>query len=98
MFYSLGCRYNGQFLPNDNDECSYFRCDHGDEPWYDDYGNIKLVPVEMKCAYGSSTNSYHFDPYNPCGEFSYKCRAPGKSIMTSWYGSLYRITESTQIK
>ena len=78
VFCSTGCKHNGQFLPNDYDECSYIRCDYGDEPWYDEYGNIKLVEVKMKCAGGSSTNPYKFDPYNPCGETSDKCGAPGK--------------------
>merc|ERR1712018_807713 len=48
------CSKNGQFLPNNYDECSYIRCDYGDEPWYDEYGNIQFVPVVMKCPYGTS--------------------------------------------
>ena len=85
--FPTGCKYNGEFLPNDYDECSYFRCDFGDEPWYDEYGNIKFVEVPMKCAGGSSTNHYKFDPHNPCGETSDKCGAPGKILMqlTPWY-------------
>ena len=71
-----GCQFNGQFLPNNYDECSYFRCDYGPEPYYDVYGKIKFVEVKMKCPYGTSTNRYRFDPYNPCGEASYKCSAP----------------------
>ena len=85
--FPSGCKYNGEFLPNDYDECSYFRCDFGDEPWYDEYGNIKFVEVPMKCAGGSSTNHYKFDPHNPCGETSDKCGAPGKILvqLTPWY-------------
>merc|ERR1719323_703844 len=48
------CTKNGQFLPNGYDECSYIRCDYGNEPWYDEYGNIQFVPVVMKCPYGTS--------------------------------------------
>ena len=81
MLFSTGCKYNGQFLPNDYDECSYFRCDFGDEPWYDEYGNIQFVEVPMKCAGGSSTNHYKFDPQNPCGETSDKCGAPGRMLI-----------------
>ena len=35
----------------------------------------------MKCAGGSSTNHYKFDPHNPCGETSDKCGAPGKILV-----------------
>merc|ERR1719419_1300434 len=52
------CYKNGQFLPNGYDECSYIRCDYGDEPWYDEHGNIKFVPVVMKCPYGTSIDLY----------------------------------------
>merc|ERR1719210_1430874 len=48
------CTKNGQFLPNGYDQCSYIRCDYGNEPWYDEYGNIQFVPVVMKCPYGTS--------------------------------------------
>ena len=43
----------------------------------------------MKCAGGSSTNHYKFDPYNPCGETSDKCGAPGKMLVQIilWYDS-----------
>ena len=90
IFVITGCKYNGQFLPNDYDECSYFRCDFGDEPWYDEYGNIKFVEVPMKCAGGSSTNHYKFDPQNPCGETSDKCGAPGK-MLYKWHHDIIAV-------
>merc|ERR1711982_219599 len=55
----LECTKNGQFLPNGNNECSYIRCDYGDEPWYDEHGNIKLQKVVMKCPYGTSIDLYN---------------------------------------
>ena len=80
-FFYKACKYNGQFLPHQYDQCSYYRCDFGDEPWYDESGNIKFVAVPMKCAHGTSTNRYEFEPHNPCGETSYDCGHKGNDIM-----------------
>ena len=82
IYFHKGCKYNGQFLPNQNDQCSYYRCDFGDEPWYDESGNIQFVAVPMKCAHGTSTNRYKFEPHNPCGETSYDCGHKGNGMMT----------------
>ena len=87
MFSYKACKYHGQFLPHQYDQCSYYRCDFGDEPWYDEYGNIKFVAVPMKCAHGTSTNRYEFDLHNPCGETSNDCGHKGNGMMTSWYGN-----------
>merc|ERR1719323_2833960 len=57
--YEPECYHNGDFLPNGYDVCSYIRCDYGDEPWYDEHGNIKLQKVVMKCPYGTSIDLYN---------------------------------------
>merc|ERR1711862_984727 len=69
----LECTKNGQFLPNGYDECTYIRCDYGDEPWYDEHGNIKFVPVVQPCAPGTVTDFYHFDYQNPCSIIADHC-------------------------
>merc|ERR1711862_1059543 len=70
-YHKLECKYNGQFLPNGYDQCSYIRCDYGDEPWYDEHGNIKFVPVVKKCPYGTA-----IDLYKDFSCHGYHCPAP----------------------
>ena len=93
FFFYQACKHNGQFLPHQYDQCSYYRCDYGKEPWFDEYGNIKFVAVPMKCAHGTSTNRYEFEPHNPCGETSYDCGHKGNDIMTWWRHDMDPLTD-----
>ena len=70
----LGCYYEGQFLTNGYDKCSFLRCTYGDEPWYDSYGNIQLFTIKQDCAYGAAVSDYYRSGSdNPCTESSYDC-------------------------
>merc|ERR1712029_742036 len=77
--YQKKCSKNGEYLPNPADCKSYLRCDYGDEPWYDEYGNIKFVAVVKQCAPGTVTDFKNFNYQSPCSVIGDKCpyyRAP----------------------
>ena len=67
------CAYYGEFLPNPEDVCSYFRCEYGEQALLDRDG-IQLGEIPHKCPFGTSTNGEEFNPYNPCSEFSVQCK------------------------